>query len=214
MKNLLSENMLRFGTKNLSETAQRELVLKSIMETINEHGLHGAVRRQLTEQAQPSPNTWIDFEKPAFYDKYKTYKDGEAVTSNGQITSSVPLVIQSGTSMGEAAKILGTMMKLIGDGQAEGDAMINAIKQVSYNNYPAILWKLRNTGINGTKYSLLRDWLSKYIDKPSKSTVGSGTPGSGGKGPIGGLVDLVAGVETGEFFNKHMTTYNPDETII
>lgn len=47
MKNLLSENMLRFGTKNLSEAAQRELVLKSIMETINEHGLHNAVKRQL-----------------------------------------------------------------------------------------------------------------------------------------------------------------------
>ena len=47
MKNLLSENMLRFGTKNLSEAAQRELVLKSIMQTINEHGLHNAVRGQL-----------------------------------------------------------------------------------------------------------------------------------------------------------------------
>ena len=52
MKNLLSENMLRFRTKNLSEAVQRELVLKSIMETINEHGLHGAVRQRLTEQQQ------------------------------------------------------------------------------------------------------------------------------------------------------------------
>ena len=49
MKNLLSENMLRFGTKNLSEAAQRELVLKSIMETINEHGLHNDIRQQLME---------------------------------------------------------------------------------------------------------------------------------------------------------------------
>ena len=52
MKNLLSENMLRFGTKNLSEAAQRELVVKSIMKTINEHGLHGAVRQRLMEQQQ------------------------------------------------------------------------------------------------------------------------------------------------------------------
>lgn len=58
MKNLLSENMLRFGTKNLSEAAQRELVLKSIMETINEHGLHGAVRRSLTEQTGTDP-AWL-----------------------------------------------------------------------------------------------------------------------------------------------------------
>jgi hypothetical protein len=47
MKNLLSENMLRFGTKNLSESIKKELILKSVMETINEHGLHNAVKRQL-----------------------------------------------------------------------------------------------------------------------------------------------------------------------
>jgi len=56
MKNLLSENMLRFGTKNLSQASKRELVLKSIMETINEHGLHTAVRRQLMEQ-DPQPGS-------------------------------------------------------------------------------------------------------------------------------------------------------------
>jgi hypothetical protein len=49
MKNLLSENMLRFGTKNLSEAAQRELVLKSIMETIDTYGLHNEVNQNLTE---------------------------------------------------------------------------------------------------------------------------------------------------------------------
>ena len=54
MKNLLSENMLRFGTKNLSEAAQRELTLKSIMETINEHGLHNEIRSRLTE----APSTY------------------------------------------------------------------------------------------------------------------------------------------------------------
>ena len=58
MKNLLSENMLRFGTKNLSEAAQRELVLKSIMETINEHGLHSSVRRYLFEQVKEDP-AWL-----------------------------------------------------------------------------------------------------------------------------------------------------------
>jgi hypothetical protein len=50
MKNLLSENMMRFGTKNLTEAAKKELVLKSIMETIDQHGLRKAVRRALSEQ--------------------------------------------------------------------------------------------------------------------------------------------------------------------
>lgn len=59
MKNLLSENMLRFGTKNLSESARRELVLKSIIETINEHGLHTAVRQKLTEAEVPADPSWL-----------------------------------------------------------------------------------------------------------------------------------------------------------
>lgn len=50
-KNLLSENMLRFGTKNLSEGAKRNLVLESVMETIKEHGLHNEVKRRLMEFA-------------------------------------------------------------------------------------------------------------------------------------------------------------------
>ena len=48
-KNLLSENMLRFGTKNLSEGSKRNLVLESVMETIKEHGLHNEVKRRLNE---------------------------------------------------------------------------------------------------------------------------------------------------------------------
>jgi len=55
MKNTLSENMMRFGTKNLSEAAQKELVVKSIMETINQHGLQNVIRKKLTE-ATPNPN--------------------------------------------------------------------------------------------------------------------------------------------------------------
>ena len=49
MKNLLSENMLRFGTKNLSESQKRALTLESILQTINEHGLAGEVRQRLSE---------------------------------------------------------------------------------------------------------------------------------------------------------------------
>jgi hypothetical protein len=69
MKNLLSENMLRFGTKNLSEAAQRELVLKSIMETINEHGLHTAVRQQLIEAEAPADPAWLTTAKNVLAEK-------------------------------------------------------------------------------------------------------------------------------------------------
>jgi len=59
MKNLLSENMMRFGTKNLSEAAKKELVLKSIMETIDQHGLQKEVRNALTEQTAGVDPKWI-----------------------------------------------------------------------------------------------------------------------------------------------------------
>jgi hypothetical protein len=53
MKNLLSENMFRFG-----ESKQRELVLKAVLKTINEHNLHGAVRRRLMEAVAEDP-AWL-----------------------------------------------------------------------------------------------------------------------------------------------------------
>ena len=59
MKNTLSENMLRFGTKNLSVSAQKELIVKSIMETIDQHMLHGIVRHRLTEAPTPY-DPWLE----------------------------------------------------------------------------------------------------------------------------------------------------------
>ena len=53
MKNLLSENMMRFGTKNLTEAAKKELTLKSILETIDQYGLRTEVRKALAEAAIP-----------------------------------------------------------------------------------------------------------------------------------------------------------------
>jgi hypothetical protein len=50
MKNLLSENMIRFGTKNLTEAGKTELILKSILETIDQHGLTSEIRKALMEQ--------------------------------------------------------------------------------------------------------------------------------------------------------------------
>jgi len=57
MKNLLSENMMRFGTKNLSESQKRKLTLESIMQTIEEYGLHYEVKSKLMEQMSMGPIT-------------------------------------------------------------------------------------------------------------------------------------------------------------
>jgi hypothetical protein len=50
LNTLLSENMLRFGTKNLSGAQQKQLIVKSIMETIKQNGLSYEIRKQLIEQ--------------------------------------------------------------------------------------------------------------------------------------------------------------------
>ena len=52
MKNTLSENMTRYGTKNLSEAEQTKLIIRSIMETIDQHGLYKVINNKLTEQSQ------------------------------------------------------------------------------------------------------------------------------------------------------------------
>ena len=49
-KNLLSENMLRFGTKNLSESQERSLIVKAIMETIDQNGLRSEIRKKLMSE--------------------------------------------------------------------------------------------------------------------------------------------------------------------
>ena len=88
MKNLLSENMLRFGTKNLSESQQKELVVKSIMETIDQHGLRNVIYRRLSEQKIPPHN-------PALEKQYA----GSATTKygvNGTIATQNPMKAKPG----------------------------------------------------------------------------------------------------------------------
>ena len=64
LQNLLSENMLRFGTKNLSESQRRILAVNAIMETINRNNLHNEVyRRLIMEQAIVFPKRNPAYEK-------------------------------------------------------------------------------------------------------------------------------------------------------
>ena len=62
LNTLLSENMLRFGTKNLSVAQQKQLIVKSIMETINQNGLSYEIRKQLREQNLLSEATLKDLD--------------------------------------------------------------------------------------------------------------------------------------------------------
>jgi hypothetical protein len=95
MKNLLSENMMRFGTKNLSEAAQKELVIKSIMETIEQHGLYNVIRKKLSEQTTVKPGAKVNVDSP----------------SKGLVAMPVPT---DSKTQGMASKIIGGIMKATG----------------------------------------------------------------------------------------------------
>ncbi len=95
MKNLLSENLLRFGVKNLTESQKKELIVKSIMETIDQHGLRNVIKNKLTEQAYPIYGKGEIALKPGVYTVQ--YPHGaKAVDSNNPDPSNF-LVIPKGT---------------------------------------------------------------------------------------------------------------------
>lgn len=81
MKNILSENMLRFGVKNLSESNKKRLTLESILQTIQEHGLTEEVRKKLNEsypydQLKNNPSPAVIAK--AIYDAKGVFNDSEA----------------------------------------------------------------------------------------------------------------------------------------
>ena len=96
MKNILSENMQRFGTKNLTEAAKKKLMFKSIMETIDQHGLHKAVKTALTEQAMSTIATANDRYLNQYFKPNVTFgiKDGnkffmDAPGAQGKVLSTI-----------------------------------------------------------------------------------------------------------------------------
>jgi hypothetical protein len=213
MKTTLSENMLRFGTKNLSEAGQKELIVKSIMETINQHGLHGAIKKHLTEADIPSnPKAEIG----------DIYSDLPYKKSNE--FDAMVYVIQSPTSLKEASEILSGMLKAIGTDNAEGTMMRQLINRITPNNYPAILWKLRYStsfkaaNKNKYNYTSLSNWLVNFLDKPTQSRSSSTPSGEkndavGQSGVIGSVRNYILGVETAQFFNRKMAKINSIDTI-
>jgi hypothetical protein len=96
MKNILSENMQRFGTKNLTEAAKKKLMFKSIMETIDQHGLHKAVKTALTEQAMSTVERANDRYLNQYFKPNVTFgiKDGnkffmDAPGAQGKVLSTI-----------------------------------------------------------------------------------------------------------------------------
>jgi hypothetical protein len=184
------------------------------METINEHGLHGAVRRRLTEADAPSDkNAYIKDEFAGQFDydlgiKRKPYVDTE--------NRGGPLVYQSDTSISEATTILSDLFKVLGGSDtSDAQAVINVLKKINKNNYYAILWKVRygssfkaNNRFK-SNFNSLTDYISKIgIDVPTSQGTGATM------GPVGLIRNIFIDDTLYNWINSSMLVkYNAEEYI-
>lgn len=193
MKSLLSENMMRFGTKNLNEAAKKELTLKSILETIDQHGLQLEVRRALTEADAPAKDFAFEADtfafNPASLKKIGVkFKATQPDPDGGVDKTFGPLVYQSQTSLAEGQQIIQELIKILGtSGTENGPLLAKALGKITANNYYVILWKVKFgssfRSIAKSNYSTITDWISKKgFDIPSDTKVASSDDG---RNPMG-----------------------------
>ena len=162
MKNLLSENMLRFGTKNLTPNQQRELVAKSIMETINQHGLANVIKKKLNEQPDPA-------ELKASGMDGGTMKQIGALTKQGGVGQK---------NLGIAMKIAGQIMGATrGAFNHDPNKIASALKLIKQNGgktvYDSLLWYVSKSADfkqkEGQNFPLVIQWIGDYFGKQTTS---------------------------------------------
>jgi hypothetical protein len=185
MKNLLSENMLRFGTKNLSESQQKELVVKSIMETINQHGLTNVIRRKLDEQNV-------------------TGQSGIAVPAGQQ---------QKATGAGQqvqgiALKIVGLLIKAMAgftmsSGVTDEQGILKAVYMIKNKDiYSAVLREVqRGAAVKkeyGKNYPTIGSWISTDLTAPSANSF---------RDAMSNDTNIVYEI------NRHLRQFNPKESV-
>jgi len=213
-KNLLSENMLRFGTKNLNEWQQRELIVKSIMETINQNGLHSEIRRNLiSEQADPAQNATIGIW--SYQVSYRVAKDAKGYTAKDTKDRDKVFIYQNKTSMSEAKQILGSLISVLKK-DTDGSKTLAIMKKITTTNYPAILWRVRyGTSFKNTvgyNFSGLGNWLSKHFEAPADP--GGNMEYWGGTDIIASAYYWITGAgDVGDQINAILSKFNTQDQI-
>ena len=156
MKSLLSENMLRFGTKNLTATSQKELIVKSIMETIDQHGLSKTIYNRLAEQQLPDMARDLNAKVGS-----QMKQDGADMKTNGI-----------------ALKIVGMILKAFQNGNPVGAGtdewgIVKSIYLIKNQDiYNAVL-NLVKTNPKVTKlgrFNTISEWLNTEIAKPAANS--------------------------------------------
>jgi hypothetical protein len=189
MKNLLSENMLRFGTKNLSESTKKKLVFESIMQTIKEHGLTDVIRKQLTEAT-------VKVDSP----------------SKGYIDVTVPV---DSATLGKASKILGSLMTAfggMGTDDAKAKAAIYSISSPAL--YYAVLYKVQTSANLRAEYGKNFKLIGEFLSEDMSFAAGTTTNSSRTTQSPGAAYQQVTGAQAQyKAYEKHLRQFNLDEYI-
>jgi hypothetical protein len=200
MKNLLSENMLRFGTKNLSESAKRELILKSIMETIDEHGLHGAVRQHLIMEQMPKKGATVRVNSP----------------SKGIIEAPVPT---DSKTQGEAMKILGKLISAfsgLGTDNASARAAVYSINTPQL--YYAVLWRVQNSTKIKSEFGKNFDLVGEFLGTDISFAGGTDTSSTASwnpqlQSPQAIVQNIFGQADSYRDLQRHLRQFNSTEYI-
>jgi hypothetical protein len=189
MKNLLSENMLRFGTKNLSESAKKKLVFESIMQTIKEHGLTNAIRKQLTEAT-------VKVDSP----------------SNGYIDVTVPT---DSKTLGTASKIIGTLLAAFGGGGTDDAKAGKAIYSINTPElYYAVLYKVQTSPVLKTTYGKNFKLVGEFLSEDMTFAAGTSTGGMRTTQSPGAVIQQLTGAQAQyKDYERHLRQFNLSEYI-
>jgi hypothetical protein len=179
MRNRLTERDLsRIVKRVINESEKRKLVFESIMQTINEHGLHGAVGRSLLTEGE-APDKGFVFKDITWHnDNVRTVVERDPKSGISPY--------QSATSLAEAQRIIQKLILIMSKGGAQvvGKQLASVLGQITVNNYYMILWKVRYgsafKSITKHNYNTIKDWISsKGMDLPDT-----------GRGPIPAVYNL------------------------
>ena len=198
MKNLLSENMLRFGTKNLTLDQQRELVAKSIMETINQHNLANVIKKKLSEQS-------------AGADLKASGMSGQDIKRVGVIDKRLGI---SQKYQGIAMKIVGMIMAASSGMGTNNNKIATAIKMIPANGgkdlYDAVLWTVQNSPKvkqqYGRNFNLVMEMIATEYHIVPRDT----NYDSSGDGPLIGAGQ----VKWMDSFKSILKQYNSEEAYV
>ena len=171
MKNILSENMLRFGVKNLSESNKKRLTLESIIQTIKEHGLSEQVRQALTEAESVSLQVNDDKFGKRIFDTSLNLVYGLTPSSDDQNTN-----FFVGKSSDPAQSYQTT---LVGGGKIGGTQMDNLIEKIMKDTViPVLPFETRKFikqgGNTGNLRMSLMSALTAMVDTAQQSASTAG----------------------------------------